>query len=26
MQKEVAQRICEKPKNMSVLALEVLVF
>ena len=26
MQKEVAQRICEKPKNLSVLALEVLVF
>ena len=26
MQKEVAQRICEKEKNMSVLSLEVLVF
>ena len=26
MQKEVAQRICEKAKNMSVLSLEVLVF
>lgn len=26
MQKEVAKRICEKEKNMSVLSLEVLVF
>jgi len=26
MQKEVAQRICAKPKDLSVLALEVLVF